>query len=185
MFSFGKYMLNSWGKRLLGLGCWAIALALVSCGKIKDKGQELASKAEQKVVQKASEWADKAFPHFDAYQPDTKYNRKRFQEFLQVPLTPDVKDLYCFGDAMGIDADFQFAFRCDSSTARRIIEKHRLALQPENADCAFGIQDDFEWWNKETIQKLPLYGWKGEHEYFKYFWYDAQHGKAYFFDFDM
>jgi hypothetical protein len=161
------------------------ALTIISCHKIKNKTQQLADKTEQKVKDKSKDLSDKVWPHFDAHTPDTKFNKERFKEFLKVELTPDVKNIYCFDDAIGIDADFQFAFNCDTSTVRRIIEEHKLTLDKETTDYAFGFQHDFPWWDKKKIEKLELYSWKGERQFFKYFWYDAKEQKAYYFDFDM
>ncbi len=73
-------------------------MAIVSCGRIKNKGQELADKTGEKVKDKSKELADKVVPHFDAYKADTKFNKERFWEFLQVGLTADIKNIYCFDD---------------------------------------------------------------------------------------
>lgn len=161
------------------------ALAIVSCDRIKNKGQELADKTEEKVKDKSKDLVDKVVPHFDAYKPDTKFNKERFIDFLKVDLTPDIKNIYCFDDAIGIDADYMFSFNCDTTTARKIIEKHQLKLDKETADYAFGLQHDFDWWDKKKIVNLDLYSWQGDHQYFKYFWYDKTEQKAYYFDFDM
>ena len=161
------------------------AMLVVSCDSIKNKGQELADKTEEKVKDKSKDLVDKVIPHFDAYEADTKFNKERFQEFLQVDLTPDVKNIYCFGDAMGIDADYQFGFNCDPATAKWIMEKHQLKPDITTTDFAFGIQNDFAWWDKSKIEKLELHSWEGDHRYFKYFWYDNIEQKAYYFEFDM
>jgi hypothetical protein len=158
---------------------------MVSCDRIKDKGKRIADKTEEKAKDKSEELIDKVAPHFDAHKPDTKFNKERFKDFLQVELTPDVKNIYCFDDAIGIDADYQFSFNCDTSTARKIIEKHKLTLDTATTDYAFGLQNDFDWWDKKKIEKLDLYSWKGDQQYFKYFWYDKSEQKAYYFDFDM
>ena len=160
-------------------------LTTISCKQIKNKGQEFVNKTEQKVKEKSIDFVDKVFPRFDAYQSDTKFNKKRFKDFLQVELTSDIKNIYCFDDAIGIDADYMFSFNCDSTTAIKIIEKHQLILNKEITDYAFGLQNDFDWWDKKKIEKLDLYSWQGENQYFKYFWYDKTEQKAYFFDFDM
>jgi len=162
--------------------CCALLLAalLLSCERIRQKGEELGEKAKEK----SEELADKAIPQFDAHTPDTKFNKQRFKDFLQVELTPDVKNIYCFDDAIGIDADYQFSFNCDTSTARRIIEKHHLTRDTAG-NFAFGLQHDFPWWDKKKIEQLPLHSWKGEREYYKYFWYDPAERKAYYFEFDM
>lgn len=162
-----------------------LALIVCSCDKIKSKGKELADKSTEKVKDISGDLAAKVIPKFDAYKPDTKYNKERFKEFLQIDLTEDINNIYCFGDFIGIDSGYQFSFNCDSSTAERIIEKHHLTLNNENTDFAFGLQSDFKWWNKKKIEKLKLYSWEGEHRYYKYFWYDKNEHKAYYFDFDM
>lgn len=156
-----------------------------SCERIKNKGEDIAAEIEEKVKNKSEDLADKVVPHFDAYTADTKYNKERFRDFLQVDLTPDIKNIYCFADAIGIDAGYQFAFSCDQSTAERIIQKHQLRLDSKTTDFAFGLQYDFDWWDKTKIEKLKLYSWEGEHQYYKYFWYDQKEQKAYYFDFDM
>ena len=156
-----------------------------SCGRIKEKGKNLAARTEQKVKDKSKDLVNKVAPQFDADQPDTKFNKERFRDFLQVELTPDIKNIYCFDDAIGIDADYQFSFNCDPLTSKRIIEKHKLTLDTVTTDYAFGLQNDFSWWDKKKIEKLKLYSWNDGGQYFKYFWYDAAEQKAYFFDFDM
>ena len=162
-----------------------LLLITTSCRRIKNKSEELATQAKEKIKNKTTTLIDKVVPHFDAYQPDTKFNKERFREFIQIEQTTDVKNIYCFGDAIGTDADYMFSFHCDSTTARKIIEKHQLTLDKKTTDYAFGLQHDFEWWDRKKIQKLDLYSWHDEHQYFKYFWYDGKEHKAYFFDFDM
>lgn len=142
-------------------------------------------KSEEKVKNESENLADKLAPHFDAYQADTKFNKARFKDFLKVELTPDISNIYCFDDAVGIDADYQFSFNCDTATVRRIIEKHQLKPDKTTKDYAFGLQNDFEWWNKKKIEKLDLYSWQSKNQYFKYFWYDRAEQKAYFFDFEL
>jgi hypothetical protein len=161
------------------------ALTIVSCDRIKNKGQLLAENTEKRVKDKSKDIVDKVMPHFDAYKADTKFNKERFKDFLQVDLTTDIKNIYCFDDAIGIDTDYQFSFNCDSSSVGRIIKRHKLTLDTETKDYAFGLQSDFDWWDKTKIEKLELYSWKGDHQYFKYFWYDKVEQKAYYFDFDM
>jgi hypothetical protein len=161
------------------------ALLLVSCDRIRNKSREVAGASKQKAKEEAEALADKLHPRFDSDTPDTKYNKARFADFVQVDLTPDIKNIYCFDDAIGIDADYQFSFNCDTATARRIIEKHQLQPDTSATDYGFGLQTDFPWWDKKKIEKLTLYKWKGDQEYYRYFWYDKKEGKAYFFDFDM
>jgi hypothetical protein len=161
-------------------------LSIVSCESFKNKGQALIEKTEEKVENKSKDLVDKVFPSFDADKADTKFNKKRFKDFLQVDLTEDIKNIYCFDDAIGIDADYQFSFNCDSTTAKRIIAKHKLKLNKVSTNYSFGLQNDFEWWDKKKIEKLDLYTWQNEdNRYFKLFWYDKTEQKAYYFDYDI
>ena len=73
-----------------------LACTIVSCHKIKNKGQKLTEKAEEKVKGKSKDLFNKVIPHFDAYKPDTKFNKERFKDFLKVDLTSDIKNIYCF-----------------------------------------------------------------------------------------
>jgi len=158
---------------------------LFSCNRIKSEGKDLAYKTRKEVHEQKEEIVDKVLPHFDAYEADTKFNKLRFNDFLKVPITADVKNIYCHGDAMGIDADYQFGFNCNQETANKIIKKHLMKEDLLTEDFGFGMQEDFDWWNKKKIEKLQLYSWTDNDQYFKYFWYDRKEQKAYFFDFDM
>jgi hypothetical protein len=162
-----------------------LGLAFCSCNRIKNKGQQLLDKTGQKVKDKSKDMVDKVIPTFDADTPDTKFNKMRFKDFLQVDISPDVKNIYCFGDAIGIDADYQFAFNCDTTTAGKIIEKHKMTLDTTTIDLAFGLQNDFDWWSKKKIKTLNLYSFHIEDRYYQYFWYDNAEQKAYYFDFDL
>lgn len=146
--------------------------------KVKSKTKEGIKKQTQKLIEKVNK-------PFDYDKPDTENNKKRFLDFLKVELTPDVKNIYCFDDAVGIDADYMFSFNCNLNTSEKIIEFHNLKLDTLNTDNGFGIQHDFEWWNKKQIEKLKKYSWAGDNQYFKYFWYDRENQKAYFFDFEL
>lgn len=128
---------------------------------------------------------DRVAPRFDAYQPDTPSNRERFKDFLQVERTEDVRQIYCFNDDIGVDADYQFAFQCAPATAKRIIEKHQLAVSEEGVDPAFALQSNFDWWDKKKIAALELYAWNDNGQYFKYFWYEEREQQAYYFEFDL
>ena len=87
-----------------------------SCNRIKNKGEELVDKTKAKVIDKSNDLIDKVSPKFDTNKADTKYNKKRFLDFLKVEITPDIKNIYCFDDAIGIDASYQFSFNCNDKT---------------------------------------------------------------------
>lgn len=158
---------------------------LFSCERIGNIGNEFSHHLKQKLNNEVELIMDKVSPKFDANHPDTEFNKKRFLDFLKVPLSPDIKNIYCFDDAIGIDADYQFSFNCHKSTAELIRKRNNLKIDTATSDFAFGLQDEFPWWSKKKIEQLQLYSWKGEQEYYKYFWYDNKEQKAYFFDFDL
>jgi hypothetical protein len=132
-------------------------LLLVSCQFITSKVEDIADKAEQKVIDKTGKLADKVIPVLDSEVPDTKSNQLRFKEFLKVVLTADVKNSYCFNDDIGADTDYQFAFSCNSETAESIINKSKLVLDTKISDDGFSMQNDFPWWDKKKIEVLQLY----------------------------
>lgn len=164
---------------------WWFVAAVIACSRVESKGKELVSMTKMKVKAKTSEMLDRVMPQFDAYTPDTPSNKKRFHDFLRIELTKDIHQIYCFDDAIGIDADYMFAFHCAPSTVEKIKRKHLLKRDYQTTDFAFGLQNDFKWWNKAKIAKLDLYSWNDGKSYYKYFWYDEKEQKAYFFDFDM
>lgn len=161
----------------------------VSCDKMKRKGESVVEKTGEKVKgvveRQTRKVADVVFPQFDPGKPDSGNNKTRFKDFIQVEITPDVKNICCFDDAIGIDKDYMFAFNCNPSTSEKIIAKHRLTVDTLNSDNGFGMQHDFEWWDKARIEQLQKYSWTDGKQYYKYYWYDSQAQKAYFFDFDM
>jgi hypothetical protein len=166
-----------------------ITCLTVSCDRIKRKGEYGIEKTGEKVKSVAERQTRKVvnavFPQFDPGKPDSDNNKIRFKDFIQVEITPDVKNIYCFDDAIGIDHDYMFSFNCSLSTSERIIAMHHLLADTLNADNGLGMQHDFEWWDKAKIEKLQKYSWTDGKQYHKYYWYDAQTQKAYFFDFDM
>lgn len=158
---------------------------LTSCHQMIGKTRAFGNNVREHVSITIDEIFDRVFPRFDAFHPDTKANKKRFDEFIKIQRTADIRQIYCYDDAIGIDADYMFSFHCSPKSAKKIIQQHHLIPDPSSSDFASGLQDDFPWWNKEKIATLERFSWKGEHEYFKYFWYDSLEKKGYFFDFDM
>ena len=171
------------------LTIFTLTLGLLSCDRIKRKTEHVTDKVKTKtkegIERQAERVIHKIFPPFDHDKPDTENNKKRFEDFIKVKITPDVKNIYCFDDAIGIDADYMFSFDCDSTTSLKIIEVNGLKPDTVNTDNGFSMQHDFNWWNKEKITKLQKYSWTNGDRYFKYYWYDKENGKGYFFDFDL
>ena len=83
-------------------------LILVSCDRIKRKSHNVVDNAKDKIREKKDATLDKVLPTFDSYSPDTKSNKKRFEEFFGFPPTKDVTEIYCFDDQIGIDSKFIF-----------------------------------------------------------------------------
>ena len=164
------------------------ASASISCGTMWNEGERIAEDAKNKAARELEEQSqkvvDKVFPPFDHDKPDTENNRQRFRDFLKVELTPDVKNIYCFDDAIGIDASYMFGFNCDPATSEKIIEMNDLKIDTAGT-AVFTPQYEFKWWNDLRVACLQRYSWTDGQQYFKYYWYDANEKKAYFFDFDM
>ncbi|MDR2235549.1 MAG: hypothetical protein LBE92_05460 [Chryseobacterium sp.] len=145
-------------------------------------------KGKEKTGQVARNAFEKVFPTFNSDRPDTEANKKNFRNFIKVDITPDVKNIYCFDDAIGQDADYMFSFSCNPETAEKIIERHRLVKDSLRGNNQDGLQDDFFWWDKKKINELESYSWDSNHEgknFHKIFWYDHEHQKAYYFEYDL
>lgn len=138
-----------------------------------------------KVKSTAKDAIDKVHPVFDATTPDTKYNKERFKEFFSVPLSVDVKDIYCNAERLGQDATYQFAFSCNKHTAQQIIDVNHFARpDAQSGNYSFSNLTEFDWWQQKGIDSLPLFT-RHQDDLFRYFWYDSIRGKAYYLDFDI
>lgn len=129
-------------KLIIWLPAVIFFLPLPACQRIRHK----AGTARQTLAAQKAAVTDKVIPRFDAYQPDTKFNKARFEEFFGFAPTPDVTGIYCYADRLGIDSKFQFAFSCDTATRARIIRY--LALSPVAApdNTSSGLWQSFPWW---------------------------------------
>ncbi len=159
---------------LLGTGYYTLSYTV-------DKGTAVTVNLAKKII-------DPLFPPFDSDRPDTEANQKNFRHFLQVAITADVKNIYCFDDAIGQDADYMFSFNCDTATASSIIKKLDLSKDSLPGDNPEGLQHDFDWWDKKRINELTGYSWlsntQGKNLH-KRFWYDTLDQKAYFFQYSL
>ncbi|HYH16000.1 MAG TPA: hypothetical protein VD794_12300, partial [Flavisolibacter sp.] len=142
------------------LTCLIIATAL-SCNQLKRKGEAVVETTKQTVAEKKADLGDKIIARSDAYEPDTRYNRKRFAEFFGFAPTADVKNLYCYADEMGIDHKYQFAFNCDTVTVNRITSQLQLKKQNKPDNFSSGLWHSFPWWDSATIETLAPYQKKG------------------------
>jgi hypothetical protein len=162
-----------------------LAIVLFSCERIKNKGQEIATKTERKVKSKSKDLYDKISPQFDYDKADTKYNKKRFAEYLEIELTPDITNIYCYGDFLGADYKVLFSFSCDFSTVQKIIKQQGMALTSDSNDDGLWFLDKFKWWDKDKIKELRAYKVGKEYEYWHYLWYDKDNKKAYYEEFSL
>ncbi|MFA0964083.1 hypothetical protein AB9P05_19905 [Roseivirga sp. BDSF3-8] len=127
---------------------------------------------------------ERVFPPFNAYKADTEANKARFEDFLLVPVSEDVNNIYCFDDAIGIDTGYLFAFNCSRATAEKIIE--RLALRSDTVyfDHPYKVIYEFEWWDEERVGNLSEYNWSDGQSY-RFYWYDEENQKSYYYTFSM
>jgi hypothetical protein len=65
--------------------------SLFSCTKIKSNSREVLDQSVQVADSAMSVLAEELGPAYDSKQADTKNNKKRFEEYLEVKLSPDVK----------------------------------------------------------------------------------------------
>ena len=163
----------------------ALSITILSCNRIKKESHRAIDKTKETIVENKDNIGDKIIARYDAYTPDTKYNKKRFTEFFKFEPTQDVKNIYCYADEMGIDQDYQFAFNCDISTVNKIVGHLQLIKANKPDNFSNGLWHNFGWWDSTKIVTLKPYWKKGEHEAYWYLWYDSSKQKVYYFMFDM
>jgi hypothetical protein len=156
-----------------------------SCDRVTQKGKQVVNRAKLTLREQKADLGDKVIANYDAYKPDTRFNKKRFQEFFGFAPTADVKEIYCHADEMGIDHDYQFSFSCDTGTVVKIAGSLKLTKASKPDNFSSGLWHSFPWWDSTTIINLKPYFKKSEHETYWYLWYDKSKQKAYYFEFDM
>ena len=160
-------------------------LFLFSCNRIKKEVHKVASTTTKRIAERKSNLRDKIIAHYDPYHSDTKFNKKRFSEFFKFYPTPDIKNIFCYADEMGIDHSYQFSFTCDSSAINKIVTNLKLNRGVIDGNNGSGFWQNFPWWDSSKIEKLEPFSKKEEHESYSYLWYDSSNKKAYYFSFDM
>ena len=163
----------------------AFGLTLFSCERIKRKGHEVVDKTKEKIIEKKIEAVDKVILTFDSYNPDTKSNKKRFEEFFGFAPTSDVKNIYSFDDQIGIDSKFMFSFNCNDTTKNRIVKHLNLTKSNKPNNYSSGLWQSFPWWDSTKIITLNPYWSKSERDYYRYLWFDKTKQMLYYIDFDM
>lgn len=142
-------------------------LTLFSCERIKQKSDDLSDKLSAK---------------FDPINPDTRFNKKRFTEFFGFDPTPDITNLYCYSDELGIDASYYFSFKCNETTVQKIRKDLKLAHDLAAIDLS-GFHLNYDWWDNDKLKTIkPLTRQDGS--LYWYLWYDEESGQVYFLTFD-
>lgn len=171
------------------LNCFILKFILIatlfSCDGIKQKGRDTVDRSRQKIIAKKDAILDDLIPTFDSYSPDTKFNKKRFEEFFGFAPTSDVKEIYCFGDQMGIDSKFQFSFRCDTATKNRIVKNLALIRTNRPDNSSSGLWKEFSWWDTGKITSINPYRYEVEHKYYRYLWFDDTTYRLHYIEYDM
>jgi len=160
---------------------------LVSCGGIRQKGHEVITMAKTRVEAKKTGLLEKIQPDFNAYTPDTKANKKRFREFFGFTPGPDVSSLYCLNDDMFLAATYYFAFRCQDSTSKKIIDTKHLRQITDLRYFGGGMfLAPLPWWDTTTLQTIKPFAKVVDSENVHwYFWYDRATARAFFFTYTM
>lgn len=153
--------------------------------ELKEEAKATLRKTRQQLADILVEAFDRVAPTYDAHQADTQFNKQRFEEMFQRPISPDVSNLYCYHDGVGFDHSFYFAFRCNEVTAKAIIEEREMTVLADENYLRGFFDLDFPWWPSEAqLDGLPLYVWEDGH-IFEYFWYDEEQNQAYFHSFNI
>ena len=125
-----------------------------------------------------------ACTRYDVSTPDTSANRAGFEQRLGVKPTADVKGVYFYADELGGDVKFQLRFECSQKTIDAIASHLGLtaAAPPENR---LRGRDDLGWWKEQSLKALACY-WKADgQKYFRFLWYDAAKGEAFYLEYSM
>jgi hypothetical protein len=148
-------------------------LFLSSCGRLQSYSGLLWRRITDKLVR-----------HYDANEPDTEFNKKRFQEHLGLPAAAGARNIYAYSDEMGIDHSYQLSFTSDSAFIATIICQNKLVKKPLEL-IPFNIATEQYWWKSSDVEALPVY-WRGEQDkWYQILWYDAKNQKAYCLEYDL
>ena len=123
-------------------------------------------------------------PDYTTDIPDSKENKERYVQYLKVPRSVDVSDIYCYCDYFGADYKVLISFNCDPSTVQNIARTKQMQKATEKGGgLIFGAE--FKWWDKEKIESLVPYKEGKDLEYWKYIWYDSSAKRAYYLEYSM
>lgn len=157
-----------------GIAILLAVFLLCSCDRVSRKANELKDKA-----------VDQVFRPFDASTPDTDHNKKRFEEFFGFAPGKDVDSLYCYGDELGADSKYMFAFRCDSSTAAQVFDSLHLQKHHKQPEFDNLLTVPQPWWPDSLLTPETAVFHLGDKRVYHYWWYFPKTRWLYYHTFDM
>lgn len=166
------------GRLLLTFILLSCSMTVFSCGKIKRDEEQLLEKQQEAL-------SDRDSLSYNSSTPDTDDNKKRFREHLEMTITADVKELFTYGNVMGIDNSVLMSFTCDQATINRIIRKNAMELCADTTDKGLFLTGSPQWWKRDVIEKLVPYKAGEEDGFWQYLWYDPVTKQAFYEEFSM
>lgn len=158
-----------------------LVFCLISCTETKQK----ISSVNDRILGIGFYFIDRLFPSYDSDKHDTENNKKRFVTHLETELNPSVKNIYSYGDFLGIDYSVYIAFEADSQTINQIIQNKDMKIIDEEKGGGLYNGLDFPWWHRSELDKIVPYQYGTMGEYMEFLWYDQKSGKAYYQEFSM
>ena len=124
---------------------------------------------------------------YDSTRPDTKKNRKMFENMTGIKADRNIRKVYAYADYFpGIDPLFCLAFEATPEAVARIVKKKQLEKKDREKDgslwnLGFSVLPSEPWWNAAERDKSTLYFRDDEkHEVWYYLWHDPKTGKCQF-----
>jgi hypothetical protein len=118
-------------------------------------------------------------------KPESIYNKKRFQEYLEIEPTEKVKNIYTYGDFLGADYKVLISFTTDRETIATIVKIKNMNLSEVETDDGLGFTEEIPWGDRDKIESLQPYKIGKEDEYWKYLWYDTKTNQAFYEEFSL
>ncbi len=171
-------------KRLPFFLFFSVAVLLISCERVKNKYEEVGTKAIEHVTATKDNIEDHIIAHYDSYAPDTKWNKKRFQEFFGFEPGTEVARIYCYANEMGIDHTYAFSFVCDKKIVDSIVTKLNLTKNNSSPQTRVTLPK-LGWWDEQKIDTITPYYRHSEHATYEYLWYDTPTSTVYYLLFDL
>ena len=122
---------------------------------------------------------------YDSTRPDTKKNRKMFENMTGIKADRNIRKVYAYADYFpGIDPLFCLAFEATPEAVARIVKKKQLEKKDREKDALLwepgcSPHPSRSWWNAEERNKSDLYHKNDEkHREFYSLWHDPKTGKC-------